>query len=85
MSYRPADTNVDPNEVTVASEQSQFNLSSSQLTDQILYDVVLFAENSVGQSPPSNAIVYIRDRSETGVFINADKLVSFLSQIFIIN
>ena len=58
--------------MSVASEQIQFNLNTSQLVEDIVYDVVVFAENSVGQGPPSNVIAFHRDKSETGVLIGCE-------------
>ncbi len=47
----------------MVADVNQFNLNFPDLVEGTLYDVVVHAENAVGRSPPSNVIMYQRERT----------------------
>ena len=47
-----------PIEIRVAAEQMKYDLNNSQFVAEVIYKVVVTAENSVGVGPPSNALHY---------------------------
>ncbi len=45
-------------EIVVPAGQTQFDLEDPRLVMGVLYNIVVFAENSFGVGPPSNVIMY---------------------------
>ncbi len=45
-------------QIVVPAGQTQFDLGDPRLVMGVLYNIVVFAENSFGVGPPSNVIMY---------------------------
>ena len=70
-----------PIEILVAAEQMKYDLNDSQFVAEVVYKVVVTAENSVGVGPPSNAVYYRKlNRSK---FLNSQILLCYFFLIYL--
>ena len=61
-------SSLNPIEIMVPPEQTQYDLQDAQLMATVIYSVVVLAENSSGVGPPSNTVFY-RRRNGISIYI----------------